>query len=254
MEKDTFRWCGYDWDCKMEGGRIIHPNEPYNWLSNSEDVITMFRNGEMHLSFRKNPKKVKHWDGIIYEPTIERALIRTKQHFDYGSFSLEMMMPKGLNIGCAFWLSGHGNWPPEIDILEAWATDCNYLHRFTNHFPWLGKSWRTTYNVHYRDLNRVHRHLGSDNIRCKLQPLDPTENWIKYECDWLPDKIVFRANDVTTKVVNRKYSHWLVENNLKPENGHLMDAIIDIQMEDPINNEIRLDTPLKVRNFHYEEY
>ena len=70
----------------------------------------------------------------------------------------------------------------------------------------------------------------------------------------MPDEIVFRANGVTTKAISKKHSNWLVNNLQKPENGHLMDAIIDIQMDDPAKKEIRLDSPLKVRNFHYEEY
>ena len=251
---NVFRWCNYDWSCKMEGGRIIHASYPYTWYSNSNDVITRLRNGEMHLSYRNNPQEITYWDGTKFYPTIERALIRTKQHFDYGSFSIEAMMPKGINVQCAFWLSGFGNWPPEIDICEAWSDNCNYLHRFTNHFPWFGKSWRTTYNVHYNNKKLKHKHLGSKNVRCKQQPLDPTENWIKYECEWLPDEIVFRANDTTTKVIKSKYANMLVENLRKKENGHLMDVILDINIDDPKYTPNRLDSPFKVRNFKYEPY
>lgn len=254
MENESFKWCGYDWDCKMEGGRIIHQQYPYAWYSNSEDVIQRFRNGEMHLSYRENPREVKLWNKQVFYPTIERAIIRTQQHFDYGLFSIEAMCPKGLNICSAFWLSGFDSWPPEIDILESWSDDCNYLHRFTNHFPWLGKSWRTTYNVHYLDNNKVHKHLGSKNVRLKHQPLDPTENWIKYECEWLPDEIVFRANGVVTKVVGEKYAHMLTHNVREENDSYLMSVILDINIDDPKIKPSRLDTPFKVRNFHYEEY
>ena len=250
--KNTFKWCGYTWTNEMEGGRIIHTKYPHAWYSSSEDVIVRMRNGELHLSYRKNPIKIKHWDGEIYEPYIERALIRTKEHFDYGTFSIEAMIPKGLNVGCACWLSGAGNWPPEIDILEVFTTGCSYLKNWTNHFPWFGKSWRTTYNVHYNNNKIVHEHLGSKNVRVKDQPLDPSENWIKYECEWLPDKITFKANDVVTKTVCKKYAKMLTKNLKKPEKGYLMDFIIDINVDDPNILPNRLDTPFKVRNFKYE--
>lgn len=252
MKEDLIRWCGYDWSCKMEGGRIIHSDYPHAWYSDSEDVVKRQKSGELWLYYRENPKEIKHYDGRIFHPTIERAMLRTRQHFDYGYFSLEAICPKGLNLSCAFWLSGFDSWPPEIDILEAWSDNCNYLHRFTNHFPWLCKSWRTTYNVHYFDNKHKHQHLGSKNIAKYKQPLDPTENWIKYECEWLPDKIVFIANDVTTKVVKKKYANMLTKNVDLPTDSYLMDAIIDINVDDPKIKPNSLETPFKVRNFTYE--
>lgn len=250
--KDTFKWCGYTWSAKMDGGRIIHPDYPHAWYSDSEDVLVRMRNGELHMYYRENPREIKHWTGEIFKPTIERALIRTREHFDYGTFSIEAMIPKGLNVGCACWLSGAGNWPPEIDVLEVLTTGGEYLQKWTNHFPWFGKSWRTTYNVHYRNKKLVHCHFGSKNVRFKHQPLDPTENWIKYECEWLPDKITFKANGVVTKVIGKKYAKMLTENLKDPEKGYLMDFIIDINVDDPTILPARLDTPFKVRNFKYE--
>lgn len=248
---NKFEWCGYTWSCEMDGGRIIHPTYPHAWYSDSENVITRMRNGELHLYYKENPKKVKYWDGRIFEPTIERALIRTRKHFDYGTFSIEAMIPKGLNVGCACWLSGAGNWPPEIDILEVFTYGGDYLQKWTNHFPWFGKSWRTTYNVHYNTDKLVHTHLGSENVRVKHQPLDPSENWIKYECEWLPNKITFKANGVVTKTICKSMTNKLTKNLKNPDKGYLMDFIIDINVDDPKQLHNRLDTPFKVRNFKY---
>lgn len=245
-------WCGYEWSNKMEGGRIIHTSDPYSWYSCDENVLKKMKNRELHLSYKENPKEVQHWDHQTYNPTIERALIRTTTPFDYGTFSIEAICPKGLNVICAFWLSGDGNWPPEIDILEAWSEDNNYSWRTTNHFPWILPSWRTTTNVHYNNKKISHEHIGSNNILKYDQPLDPTENWIKYECIWEPNKITFKANDVVTRTVSKKYANMLVNNLNKPENGHLMDAIIDINLYDPKLIPNKLDTPFKVRNFEYK--
>lgn len=252
MRTNDLRWCGYDWSCKMDGGRIIHPSYPFAWYSDDEAVVTLMRNGELHFSYRENPKEVRYWDGREFSPYIERGIIRTRQHFSFGTFSIEAIMPKGINVCSALWLSGAGNWPPEIDFCESWSNNNNYLHKFTNHFPWFGKSWRTTYNVHYNDENIKHRHLGSKNVRVRHQPLDPTENWIKYECIWEPEKITFKANDVVTKVIKKKYAQKLIKNLKDPEKGYLMDVIIDVNVDDPKIIPNRLDSPLKVRNFKYE--
>ena len=248
---DTIKWCGYNWSCEMDGGRIIHPSYPYAWYSDSPDVVHIDDNGEMSLYYRENPKEIKY-DGKTYTPTIERGLIRTTAPFDYGTFSIEAKMPKGLNIWSAFWLSGDGNWPPEIDIVESWSEDNNYYHRTTNHFPWIVPSWRTTNNVHYNNKNLVHEQLGSKNITKCDQPLDPIENWIKYEAKWEPDKIVFMANGKVVKTISKKYANMLVKNLKKPEKGYLMDVIIEINVDDPKTIKNRLDTPFKVRNFEYK--
>ena len=245
-------WCGYDWSCEMEGGRIIHPSYPHAWYSDSPEVIQINDDGEMSLSYRENPKEIKYWDGRVFKPTIERALIRTTTPFDYGTFSIEAKCPKGLNLSCAFWLSGDGNWPPEIDILEAWSENNNCAHSLTNHFPWLCKSWRTTYNVHYNDKNIKHKHLGSKNVTKCDQPLDPIENWIKYECIWEPDKITFKANGKVTKTVSKKYAHMLTQNLNNPKKGYLMDVILDINIDDPAIIKSNLEIPFKVRNFEYK--
>ena len=245
-------WRGYDWSCKMDGGRIIHPSYPHCWYSDDPAVVNVNKKDELSISYRENPKDIKHWDGSIYHATIEKGIIRTRQHFDYGTFSIEAKMPRGLNLSCAFWLSGFGNWPPEIDIVESWSEDNNYLWNYTNHFPWIGKSWRTTYNVHYNNKKLVHEHLGSKNITKCDQPLDPIENWIKYECLWEPNKITFKANGVTVKTVGKKYANMLTQNLKDPEKGRLMDVILSIDVDDPKVVPNRLDTPFKLRNFEYK--
>jgi len=204
------------------------------------------------MIYKVNPRDVKYWDGKIYHPVLERGLLRTDEAFDYGTFSVEAIMPKGLNTGASFWLSGNGNWPPEIDICEAWSKDDNYYQFFTTEFPWINPSWQTTTNVHYNDNDLIHRNIKSKNIpKCK-QKLDPTENWIKYECIWEPEKITFKANGKTTRTVSKKISKMLTENLKTPSHGHMMDAIIDIYVADPHDVPNELYTPFRVRNFEYK--
>ena len=195
----TFDWCGYTWTNEMEGGRIIHPSFPWYWYSS--DVITKDEDGSLSLTIRENPKEVKYYDGTIYHPSIEVATMRTLEDFSYGKFSCEMIMPEGTNLSASFWLTGSGNWPPEIDIEEGWTEEKkSWFRLFDKQPPFICPSWRTTTNVVYRTDDLVQTHIGSKNICWFTQPKNPSENFIEYSCEWLPDKITFYANG---KVVRR---------------------------------------------------
>lgn len=247
-----FNWCNHSWKCEMEGGRIIHKEYPYYWYSNSESVVVRMRNGEIHLYCKLNPKEVK-WEGKVYYPHYEVATIRSIKAFDFGTFSCEMKMPKGKNLSASFWLSGAGNWPPEIDIEEGWTEEKDDWFRFIDQgFPWIKPSWRTTTNVVYRDEQMNQTHIGSRNIPVCKQPLFPDENFIKYECEWLPNKITFKANGKVVRTVTGHVCKNLIENIKDPEKGYKMNVIFNVWCEDPKDHDIQQYTPLIIRNFKYE--
>ena len=237
----------------MDGGRIVHPEHPYYWYSNDENVVVRMRNGEIHLYCKYNPRDVKYYDGRIFHPTYEAATIRSIKAFDFGTFSCEMKMPKGKNLSASFWLTGAGNWPPEIDIEEGWTEEKEDWFRFTEpYFPWIKPSWRTTTNVHYRDEQLNKTHVGSRNISICKQPLLPDENFVKYECEWLPNKITFKANGVVVRTIKGNICKKLIKNLKDPEKGYKMNVVFDVWCEDPENHDIQQYTPLIIRNFKYE--
>lgn len=238
---DLFR---YHWKSEMDGGRIIHPTYPYEWYSHSDNVFKKNADGSIELSCAYNPREVKHWDGKIYHPTWEKCVLRSLESFDYGTFSADVLLPKGKNITCAFWLTGEGNWPPEIDVCEAWDNNDSYL-KFL--------SWRSTTNIHYRDENKVKQHIGSKNISI-FKIKDPSKNFVNYECIWKPDEIVFKANGKVVRRVKEKYCKMMTENVKNPEKGYKMNIILSCGVDkDPaFNKNTCITSPMIVKNLEYE--
>ena len=249
-KKNYIDWCGYRWKASMEGGRIIHPEEPWYWCS--MDCVNITKSGELHLFTRRNPKEVKYWDGKTYYPVIEAGTLRTIDSFKYGIFSAEILLPKGLRLWPSFWLCGDGNWPPEIDIMEAWSGDENTYYRDrVFYFPWFSKGWHTTSNVHYRKDNMKKTSLESKDIPIKKQPLDPAENFINYKCVWEPDNISFYANETLIRTVGKSVSKKMVKNIEHPENGYRVNVVLNVWTENPDIYNVSEETDMCVRNFRY---
>ena len=80
---NSFIWCGYNWKVEMEGGRIIHPSQPWMWYD-SENVM-LEKNNVLNLTLENKPKDVKYWDGSIFKSTIACGTIRSTESFDYGT-------------------------------------------------------------------------------------------------------------------------------------------------------------------------
>lgn len=239
-------WCGYDWQCCMEGGRLIHPDKPWVWY-NKEDVILCPYTNPMILRLDSSscPNKIKYWDGREFEPQYSGGLIRSVDTFSFGTFSAEIILPKGEGLWPAFWLCGEGPWPDcgEIDIMEGY-TDNNCLRLTTPYFPWINPSWTTTTNVHYKFLGE-HKDIKPKSVSIFKQPHNPDNNWIKYEAKWTPEEIVFKVDG---KVVRRDTEAvtWFS----KPERR--MRVIFDCLCLDPKENELSIDRPMYIRNFKYQ--
>ena len=235
----------------MEGGRIIHPSYPWYWYS--LDTIRKDKNDMLEFFVRKNPKEVKHWDGKIYYPQYEVSTMRSIEEFGYGTFSCEMMMPTGKNLSASFWLTGSGNWPPEIDIEEGWTEEKPSWFRLTEkYFPYINPSWRTTTNIHYRDEQLNKTHIGSRNIPYCKQPKDPSENFIEYKCRWEPKKITFYANGKVVRTITGDVCEKLTKNITNQEKGWKVNVIFNVWIENPDNHIIDMVHPMLIKNFKYE--
>ena len=249
--EDYFEWCGYHWKPSMDGGRIIHPRQPWQWYSS--DSITRDSKDNLELFVKKNPKDVKYWDGTIYHPIYEVSTMRSIEEFGYGTFSCQMMMPIGRNLSASFWLSGDGNWPPEIDIEEGWTGDnSNWFRWGERYFPYFKPSWRTTTNVHYRDEQMNKTHVGSRNISIFNQPKDPSENFVRYKCVWNPNEISFFANNVLVRKITGNVCRQLTDNITNPEKGWETNVIFNVWTEDPDKCKIDMIQPMIIKNFIYE--
>ena len=243
-------WCGYKWDSVMEGGRRIHTGQPWEWYC--DECVYVDSDNVLHLKIMEKPTEIQHWDGKTYKPTMAVGIVRTRNPFDYGTFSCKLKMPKGKNISASFWLSGVDSWPPEIDIEEGWPEKGNWFHWTSELFPWLYPSWRTTNNVVYLDKKgdeSSRRYAKSKNVSWFLQPKDPSDNWVEYSCIWTPDDIRFFANGRHTRKISNKIARKLIENNTS--DSHTMRAIINIWSGNPDIQDVRMDTELLAKDFKY---
>ena len=249
--KNNFNWCGYNWHSVMEGGRIIHPSYPWMWYDPNQ--ILLAKGDVLEFFVKYKPAEIHHWDGKTYNPTMACGLIRSEEDFGYGTFSAEMMLPKGRNLWPSFWITGSANWPPEIDIMEAWLDDKgSYFHWFTPQFPWLNPSWKTTTNVHYNNTKLEHEQCGSRNISYCKQNFEPSESFVTYKCVWLPNSITFYANDKEVRKITGKVCEYLTENLEDKDKGWKMNVVFNVLCENPEEYKVDMVQPMLIRNFKYE--
>lgn len=248
---EAINWCGYNWKCAMEGGRLIHPKEPWMWYDHSQ--ISIQDDGTLVLKMKERSAEVYDFEGNVYNPSLACGLIRSVEDFDYGTFSADIMLPKGTNLWPSFWISGSENWPPEIDIMEAWLNEKGkYFRWLIPQFPWVNPSWRTTTNVHYNTPNLKIDNCGSRNISWFKQRKDPSEQFIEYKCIWEPETITFFVNGKKTRTISGKICKYLTENLEHPDKTYKINVIFNVLCENPEKNKISLTQPMYIKDFKYE--
>jgi len=236
-------WSDYYWKCCMEGGRLIHPQLPYIWYD--ENCIRNISDSRAKcLVLEHKPNEIRYWDGKIYNPSFAGGVMRSFETFGFGTFSADIMMPQGKGLWGSFWLCGDGPWPQsgEIDICEGYS-DNNYIRLTTPYFPWLNPSWKTTNNIHYAE-NGEHKNAKPRSISMIRQPYNPARSFINYECLWTPSEIVIKVDG---KVVRKD------RKAMKRIPGDIrMHVIFNLWCEDPTIHEIKMETPMIIRNFKYK--
>ena len=232
----TFYWQGQLWQCAMEGGRIIHPQEPWMWMDREQVWIGESGEGSAILTMENKPKEVHFWDGQTYHPTIACGLMRTVDAFSYGRFSAEILLPQGRNLWPSFWLCGDGSWPDhgEIDVVEAYANKRGSYYRFP-------LSWNVTNNVHYSD-NGTHKQAKARGISmfCIGNPKKNCE-LVKYEVVWTDKEITLYANGKRVRAINKDIVKHLV--------GTRQRVIFNAFAS---NGKAYMESPMIIDNFKYE--
>jgi beta-glucanase (GH16 family) len=112
------------------------------------------------------PEAVPHLFGFDYVS----GMISSRQSFlqRYGYFEVRARLPAGQGTWPAFWLLRPGQWPPELDVLEArngWPVAHGYVH------------WSE---------DGVHRSTG-----CATPVEDPTAEFHAYGLLWMPQALVW---------------------------------------------------------------
>lgn len=236
---------GYTWQCCMEGGRLIHPEQPWVWYNRKD--VSIIDNKVLSMGCYRQPTTITYWDGREYDAQYGGGLLRSVGTFPYGTFSAEIMLPKGKGLWPAFWLCGEGPWPEsgEIDIMEGY-TDNQCFRLTTPYFPWINPSWKTTTNVHYSKDGK-HRQIGARSVSVIKQPYQPQDNFIEYKAEWTPDKIVFLIDGKIVRTDTEAVSRF-------SRYDRRMRVIFDCLCQDPEEHKISIEQPMYVRNFQYTPY
>ena len=234
----TINWCGYTWDCCMDSDRVVREETPYMWCD--ESMINVTENGVLVLDACYKPKKIQNWEGKIFHTKygVGTIVSNNAEQFSYGKYSCEIQVPEGNNCWVSFWLTGANSWPPEIDIMEAFQYVSTYFKFLIPQPPYVVPSWWLTTNLHYTDSNGKHASFGSRGTPlCKLLK-NPSKNFVKYECEWLPDRITFYVNGKKLREI-KNYPH--IDNQMR--------VVFDCWGQE---NNFVVTKPMKCKNFKYE--
>ena len=176
------------WRWAQPWGRF-HAEQRWWWWplkgQTPSDVIYPTPDG-LALELRKYPKDFK-WDDLTPKqkakvPGDWRApwaagLLSSRQSFQWGWFEAEIKLPTERGQWSAFWLSGRDQWPPEIDIFEA----------YTDEDP---DGIRVQPNIHWGPNGVQNWQGGKKDWGAPTIPLlAPHQRWIQYACHWTPDRI-----------------------------------------------------------------
>lgn len=106
-------------------------NEEKEWYLPSQDQVS---GGELHLVAKRQATQGTNGNGKPEEFSCRSGMVTSNPslNFEYGMVQLVVRLPYGNGLWPALWLAASNHrWPPEIDLLEHWASQSNvgvYLH------------------------------------------------------------------------------------------------------------------------------
>ncbi|MDD2260666.1 MAG: family 16 glycosylhydrolase [Clostridia bacterium] len=181
MKKDneTINWMGYEWLNRQTWGRV-HPDDPIAWM---DPNCVKVENNILQLHTRYNPKRFG--DGqSSYVAETAIGLVSCQHPFHFGDYEIEAKLPTGKYLWPAIWLWSLTNWPPEIDIIEA------YSNKKGSYFNWAIYPYRIKSNLHYAENGN--KSTGAKSIWVGLKK--PEDRFIRFQMKWRPDKIMIGSD------------------------------------------------------------
>jgi beta-glucanase (GH16 family) len=128
-------------------------DEDLEWYRASQDQVS---GGVLHLVARREPTPGLTENGAPKRYACRSGMVTSFPglKFQYGVIQITAKIPFGPGLWPALWLAAtNEKWPPEIDILEHWASDSQgkiYLHPTSGprqggpvNMPDLGTGWHT---------------------------------------------------------------------------------------------------------------
>lgn len=227
MDKKIFEWNGYEWQTEERWGDM-HPDKP--WARYSSNCVKINKKGDLELSVSK-----------LVDGAFSMGLVSSTENnpkFSYGTYSFTAKLPRGKNLWPALWMWGWDNWPPELDVMEAWSNKCGgyyFRYRFSH----------VTNCVHWHELNKHKADFLEFN---KFFPFHlPQYTFNDYTMIWLPNFIAFYFNGKLMRVFeDRETLDWINNHNT---NG--MNVIMNLYPTEDYK-EGNMKSPLVVRDFIYE--
>lgn len=99
----------------------FHPDYPYQYYGKGEEFIYV-KDNSLNLIAKYKPKKFYDFKNNTQINILHGiGLVVSKQSFKYGYYEINGILPKGIYLWSAIWLTAVKTWPPEIDILEAYS-------------------------------------------------------------------------------------------------------------------------------------
>lgn len=180
MKNKTFNWSGFKWKTGQPWGNI-HPDKPIQWYNPEAALVA---GNKLKLYTSKNPNSF-FMDEDYVMSSISIGLVHSVKSFKYGTFQISARLPEGQNLWPAFWLTAVNDWPPEIDIMEAYSKPNGSYFDFNLKSPL--SYWNIESNVHYKDSNNVSKSIGPRNgFTGFTNPLDKD---IIFTLIWTPSSI-----------------------------------------------------------------
>lgn len=227
----TLDWKGYKWymhyHCKNDSEHYIDAHFGENAYVNAEyDTLV--------LPIDINPKNFEN-DILNDSRKYECACVVSRYSFSYGTFTFKIRLGQTPNTWPAIWLYGSSEWPPEIDVFEAYP-DTN------------GVNYET--NIHYKIGSKV-KQYGAKRL-CNLlykimhkkdgQP----DTW---KLEWTPKAIKIYFNGLCVRrVKDEKVISFF---NKQPKMKIVMNNMIRKGFDDNIYKYQQL---FEVVDFRFDEY
>lgn len=147
-----------------------YPNQLQEWFDGTG--VSIDSNG---VNFRWTDNKLTAKDGTIIKNGI--GFIVSKDSYGYGDYEWEILMPLGVGLWPAIWISAKNSWPPEIDLMEGYS-DENGKYRLKSNIHRQGIPGNTS------DGAMEHGYLVDVDVSIKLSMVYTADSVKMYYNGW----------------------------------------------------------------------
>jgi beta-glucanase (GH16 family) len=99
---------------------VFHPSALYQYYGEESVYI---KDNSLILNETYSPKEFTLTDESKVTIPYSVGLVSSKTSFEYGFYEFEVSLPDGKGLWPAVWFNGVDNWPPEIDVIEAYSDE-----------------------------------------------------------------------------------------------------------------------------------